>query len=193
MGKSTAEQMLSRRGLPVIDTDLVARRIVEPGQPALQEIERTFGPQVIDQAGGLRRDELARIVFANPEARQRLEQITHPRIRELWMSQIESWRVERKPVVVVVIPLLFETGADKDLDVTVCVACSAETQRRRLADRGWSVEQIEQRIAAQWSIEQKAASADFVIWTEGGLDILEKQVDRIFKEDNSSIPKPKTR
>src|SRR5262249_38572408 len=99
--------------------------------------------------------------------------------RQLWRSQVESWRAESRPLATVVIPLLFETGAEKELDLTICVACSKSTQHARLAVRGWSAEQIDQRITAQWSIEQKLSKADFVIWTEGSLELHSAQLDRI--------------
>jgi dephospho-CoA kinase len=81
----------------------------------------------------------------------------------------------------VVIPLLFETGAEAELDATICVACSSATQFERLSARGWSREQIDQRNQAQWPIEQKLAKADYVIWTEAGLDLHSAQLDRILK------------
>src|SRR6185295_5789625 len=122
---------------------------------ALQEIQRAFGTQLTGPDGRLRRDELARIVFSDPAARQKLESITHPRIRELWRERIKTWTAERQPLAVVVIPLLFETGAESELDATVCVACSAATQRQRLLQRGWSPEEIRGRLEAQWPIEKK--------------------------------------
>jgi dephospho-CoA kinase len=176
MGKSAAAQVLERRGVPVVDTDLIARRIVEPGQPALEEIRQAFGARFLDSDGRLRREELARLVFAELAARQQLENITHPRIREAWLRQIDLWRIEQRPCAVVVIPLLFETGAERELNATICVACSAATRRRRLAERGWTADQIRQRVAAQWPIERKMARADFVVWTEGGLDVLADQL-----------------
>jgi dephospho-CoA kinase len=180
MGKSAAAEMLTRRGLPVIDTDLLARQIVEPGQPALQEIQRAFGDHLVGPDGQLRRGELARIVFANADARQKLESITHPRIRELWRARIKTWDAEHRPVAVIVIPLLFETGAESELDATVCVACSPATQRQRLVERGWTPDEIQQRIASQWPIEKKMNHANHVVWNEAGLDVLEQQLDRIF-------------
>jgi dephospho-CoA kinase len=179
MGKSAAGQLLRDRGLPTVDTDVLARQIVEPGQPALREIQQAFGGEIVGPDGRLRRKELARIVFSDPAARQKLEGITHPRIRELWMKQIGMWRAERQPLAIVVIPLLFETGAERELDATICAACSANTQRRRLADRGWTAEQIQQRLAAQWPVEKKSGAADFVVWTEGGLEVLGQQLERI--------------
>lgn len=179
MGKSAAERLLRERGVPVVDTDALARRIVEPGEPTLTEIQRTFGPEVIDTDGQLRREELARIVFANPTARQQLEAITHPRIRELWQAQVAAWRAEDRPLAVVIIPLLHETGAETELDAVICVACTAQTQQRRLRERGWSSVQVHQRIAAQWPVDKKMALADYVVWSEGGLDVLAAQLDRI--------------
>ena len=186
MGKSAAAQLLRERGRPVVDTDALARQIVEPGQPALQEIRAAFGKEMIGPDGQLRRDELARRVFSDSAARGKLEAILHPRIRALWQDQIETWRAEGKPLAVVVIPLLFETNAGGQFDATVCVACSPATQRRRLGERGWTPEQIEQRAAAQWPVEKKMARADFVVWSEGGLDVLAEQLDRIFRAEPRS-------
>ena len=138
-----------------------------------------FGPQITGPDGRLRRDELARRVFADSAARQRLEQILHPRIRTLWRAQMETWRAEGRAIAVVVIPLLFETKAEAELDVTICVACSAATQQERLRARGWTPEQIEQRLKAQWPTEQKMTRADYLIWTEAGLDVHAAQVERI--------------
>lgn len=179
MGKSACGRLLGQREVPVIDTDLLARQIVEPGQPALAEVRRCFGPDMLDPQGRLRRGELARRVFADPAARRQLEAILHPRIRQLWRAQADAWRALDRPLVVVVIPLLFETGAEAELDATLCVACSAATQRERLLARGWSPEQIQQRLGAQWSVEQKVAKADYLIWTEGSLDLHAAQLDRI--------------
>jgi dephospho-CoA kinase len=179
MGKSTASQLLIERGLPLVDTDDLARDVVERGRPALVEVTARFGSQILGPDGCLRRDELARIVFADAAARKDLEAILHPRILELWRKQVAVWRGQSLPLAVVVIPLLFETGAEKELDATICVACSAATQRRRLLERGWSPEHIEQRISAQWPVENKIALADYVVWTEAGLDVHAQQLDRI--------------
>lgn len=179
MGKSAAAQILSARGVAISDTDLLARQVVEPGQPALKEIQRAFGDAVVAPDGRLRRDVLARIVFSDPASRQKLEQLTHPRIRQLWEEQIALWRGQQMPVACVVIPLLFETGAENEFDATVCVACSAATQQKRLQERGWTAEQIAQRMAAQFPIEKKIAKANFVLWNESSLEVLAAQIDRV--------------
>jgi len=181
MGKSAAADFFRARGIPVVDTDELAHLLVEPGQPALAQVVAAFGSRVARPDGQLRRDELARIVFADPAARKRLEHILHPAIRARWRAQIETWRAEGRSLAVVVIPLLFETGAEAELDATICVACSAATQHQRLLARGWSPEQIHQRLQAQWPIEKKIAAADYVIWTEADLDLHAAQLDRILR------------
>jgi len=179
MGKSAVTELLRRRGVPVVDTDLLARQVVEPGQPALAEIVRFFGPEVLDAEGRLRREELARRVFADPPARWQLEAITHPRIRALWRAQADAWRAEGKPLGIVAIPLLFETGMEAQFDAVLCVACTPQTQRQRLQQRGWTAEQIEQRLAAQWPVEHKLALSDYVLWSEGQLEVLDAQIERV--------------
>jgi dephospho-CoA kinase len=179
MGKSTSAGLMAKRGVAVIDTDLIAREIVEPGQPALAEIAASFGGALIDTDGRLRRSALAEIVFASSGKRTQLEAILHPRIREKWVAQVEQWRREGKETAAVVIPLLFETEAQSHFDAIVCTACSATTQQERLRGRGWSTEQIQQRIAAQWPAEKKMAASNYVVWTEGNLAIHERQIDII--------------
>jgi dephospho-CoA kinase len=179
MGKSTGCELLRRRGIPVVDSDLIAREIVEPGRPALAEVRARFGGDILDSQGRLRRDELARRVFADEAARRDLEGILHPRIRESWRARLESWRAEGQPVAVAIIPLLFEVAAEDSFDVTICVACTATTQRERLRTRGWNDDQIGQRLKAQWPVEKKMLRADYVVWTEGGVDVHEEQLRRI--------------
>jgi dephospho-CoA kinase len=189
MGKSTTARLLRERGAPVVDTDELAHQLVEPGRPALAEIQKLFGKEIISADGRLRREELAKIVFADAAARKKLEAILHPKIRESWLAQIEKWRAASKrsgdgrqqnvPLAVVVIPLLFETQAETHFDKIICVACSANAQRERLSARGWSSEQIRQRIAAQMPAEEKIARSHFVIWTEGDLQNHAEQVERI--------------
>ncbi|HNQ73391.1 MAG TPA: dephospho-CoA kinase [Verrucomicrobiota bacterium] len=179
MGKSTVAHLLQARGHAVVDTDVLARQIVRPGTPALTEIVAAFGPELLDDAGGLRREALARLVFADTAARKRLEAITHPRIRELWQTQLRAWQAESRAVAAVVIPLLYETQAASAFDVVVCVACSLATQEQRLIARGWSREQIEQRRAAQFPVQEKMERANYVIWTEGLPRHTEAQLDRL--------------
>lgn len=179
MGKSACAQLLQWRGAAVVDTDELARQVVQPGQPALAEVRRLFGPDIVESDGQLKRGKLAEIVFASTVARQQLEDVLHPRIRALWRAQVETWRIEGKPLAVVVIPLLFETKTEGEFDIVICVACSSATQRERLLARGWTWEQIQQRNAAQLPIKEKMAGSHHVIWTEGGMDVHAQQVYRI--------------
>jgi dephospho-CoA kinase len=181
MGKSTAAGLLSEMGTSVVDTDRIAHELVEPGQPALEEIRQCFGPDVIGKEGQLDRAELAQRVFRDPEARKRLEAILHPRIRAIWTNRVAQWREAGIRIAVVVIPLLFETDAAAEFDVTVSVACSTAAQWARLRARGWSDAQITERIQAQWSIEKKMQAADFVTWAEGPLAVHADQWRRIIQ------------
>jgi dephospho-CoA kinase len=203
MGKSTAATFLSQRGVTTVDTDLLARQLVEPGQPALEEIRDAFGADILAPDGALRRDLLARRVFSDAAARKTLEAILHPRIRQLWQAQVANWRAETARALnqhkhltaehsnarffCVVIPLLFETRAEHEFDATLCVACSPDTQHQRLSSRGWTADQIFQRIQSQFPIEEKMARADYVIWNDASLDVLGAQLDRVLASANHAI------
>jgi dephospho-CoA kinase len=181
MGKSTAAGFFLARGARVIDTDEIAHQLVRPDEPALAEIRWEFGTDILTTSGELNRAELARRVFADAAARKKLEAILHPRIRENWLAQVELWRQENCPLAVVVIPLLFETQAEAHFQKIICVACSAAAQRERLTARGWSPEQISQRRAAQWPVDQKIARSHHVLWTEGALVMHEAQVVQVLE------------
>jgi dephospho-CoA kinase len=179
MGKSTTAGFLLEQGVKVLDTDAIARELVQPGRPALKEIQAEFGAGMLAEGGELKREQLARLVFADAAARKRLEDILHPRIRETWLKQVAEWRQEQCPLAVVIIPLLYETQAEAHFDRVICVACSAASQEKRLRARGWAPEQIQQRIAAQMPVEQKIGRSQFVIWTEGELEVHQEQIRQI--------------
>jgi dephospho-CoA kinase len=179
MGKSTTARFLAAHGLPVVDTDDLARGLVAPGQPALAEIAARFGPGVLAADGALDRARLAAQVFAHDAARRDLEAILHPRIRAAWRAQAAAWRAEGRPAGAVVIPLLYETGAEAEFTAVLCTACAAATQAARLAARGWTPEQAARRLAAQWPAERKLALAAFVLWTEGAPEVHAEQLARV--------------
>jgi dephospho-CoA kinase len=179
MGKSTTAGFFLQAGVRVIDTDVIAREIVQPGQPALAEIHNELGGNFISAAGELKREDLGRLVFTDEAARKKLEAILHPRIRAAWLAQAEAWRKENCPLALVVIPLLFETAAENQFEKIICAACSPAAQNGRLLMRGWSPEQIRQRIAAQLPVGQKIARAHFALWTEGQLPVHAQQAARI--------------
>ena len=179
MGKSTVAQFLAEREELIIDTDQLARDLVAPGQPALEEIRSEFGGEVIRLDGTLDRSGLAAIVFNDAQKRSRLEAILHPRIRAAWLAQAQEWRTKGARRGVVVIPLLFETGAEKEFDLVVCVACSDATQMRRLRERGLSEEEINHRLASQRPVGDKMDRAQRVIWNESTREVCRMQAERI--------------
>lgn len=177
MGKSTAARLLKKAVLPVVDSDDLAREVVQPGTDALAEIAAEFGEGFLNTDGSMNRVKMASTVFQDDAARKRLEAIIHPRVRVVWEKQIEQWREQKRPVGVVVIPLLFEVDLQDSFDAVLCVACTANTQRARLRERNWSDDQIADRIAAQMDIAQKMNLADHVLWNEGTLEQLGEQLN----------------
>lgn len=178
-GKSAASDYIKKRGFPVVDTDLIARKLVEPGCEALQEISQAFGRKVMTVQGGLDRSEMAQIVFGSKDARDQLESILHPRIRRQWKEEVAELEEKNCSLVVVVIPLLFETKTESEFDLTLCIGCSSGIQRNRLLARGWSEQECDARIATQWSLERKMVAADVVIWNDGPLNMLHRQIDEV--------------
>lgn len=176
MGKSTTAKCLAQQGVAVVDTDELAREFVVPGQPALAGIASAFGPEVLAADGSLDRGQLARLVFADETARRRLEAILHPRIRAAWLAKAAAWRAEGRAAGAVIIPLLYETAAERELGPVICTACTAATQHARLRARGWDEAQIAGRLSAQWPVAEKLARAGFVIWSEGALETHAEQV-----------------
>lgn len=182
MGKTTVSRYLAGRGEPVVDTDELARELVAPGQPALEEVRKEFGDQVLQPDGILNRAALAAAVFPNPERRARLEAILHPRIRAAWLDRAKEWRTRGEKRGLVVIPLLFETGAEKEFSLVICVACSGRTQLSRLRERGWNEDQIRNRLGSQRPIGEKIERADRVVWNESSVEVCEAQAARIFAQ-----------
>ena len=180
MGKSTAAKLLREQGVPVVDSDDLARRVVAVGESALAEIADTFGAEFLNAKCQLDRGKMAGHIFGIDAERKKLEAIIHPRVRELWMMQMETWRADNIPLGVVVIPLLFEVGAEGEFDSVICIACTANTQRERLHAREWDDAQIDARIAAQMEVTKKIKHADQVVWTEGDISLLREQLQRIF-------------
>ena len=179
MGKSMAARLLKKVGLPVVDSDDLARKVVHPGTEGLAEIADEFGEGFLKADGSLDRDKMASTVFQDEAARKGLEAIIHPRVRIIWEKQIDQWREQKRPVGVVVIPLLFEVDLQDSFDAVLCVACTANTQRARLRERNWDDAQITARIAAQMDIAQKMDLADHVLWNEGAPELLMDQMKEI--------------
>lgn len=173
-GKTTVSERFADYGVPVIDTDLIARELVEPGRPALAEIVAGFGPECLDGDGRLHRTHLRERVFADPAGRRRLEAILHPRIRALVRERVAALAV---PYCLVVIPLLAETGMTDLIDrVLVVDAPEAEQIRRVMARDRIDADQARRILAAQASRDQRLALADEILENSGNLDQLDRQV-----------------
>lgn len=178
-GKSYVARRLRSLGVPVVDADALARQVVEPGMPALAAIRTRFGDGVIQPDGTLDRKALADIVFRDPAARRTLEAITHPEVRgaiEAFFAALPG----ETPMAGADIPLLFETGRERDFHVVLVAACPPDVQLQRVMARDEaSRDDAARRIAAQLPIDDKVKRADHVIWTTGTYEETDRQVSRI--------------
>lgn len=187
-GKSTVADMFAARGVPVIDADVIARELVEPGQPALAEIVAAFGDDVVDMQGRLDRRSLRARVFADPAERRRLEAILHPRIHA---EMARRTAAQSAPYVLLVIPLLFEADQRDLVDRVLVVDVSPEVQRQRIGERdGLTAEQIDAMLAAQWDHRRRLDQADDVIDNSGDLDALQYQVNDLHRRYLASADGP---
>lgn len=179
-GKSTVAQMIRAAGVPVVDADVIARQITEPGRPAAIEIARTW--PVADAAGGIDRKRLAAIVFSDAESRKRLEAITHPRIRAVVAEQTSALAAAGHRLAFLEAALLVETGFYRELDGLLVVTAKRETRIERVLRRDGGGEQdVLARIAAQLPMEAKVAVADYVIDNDGPLAETATQLARIMQ------------
>lgn len=181
-GKSLVAEYLQELGIPVIDTDIVARQVVAPGQPAWRRLCEVFGPDYFTPEGALDRNAMAKRVFADPEARRTLEAITHPAIFAEVDCQLAHLRQQPSPppLVVVVVPLLFEVGAESRFDTTIIVCAPREQQLERLRrTRGLSHADAEARIAAQMPLSEKLSRAEYRLDNSTTPDALRHQVRRL--------------
>ena len=174
-GKSVVRAELERLGVPTIDADLVARDVVAPGTSALTAILDRFGTGVLTD-GALDRRKLGSIVFADDAARRDLEEIVHPAVKTAINAWLDTMSRQHN-LAVAVIPLLYETGRERDFDVVITTACRSEEQLRRVMTRDSLSElQARQRINAQLSTEEKVRRADYAIWTDGTHENTKRQV-----------------
>ncbi len=178
-GKSTVARMIADLGVPVLDADQLARQVVEPGRPAHADIAAAW-PGVIDGTGGVDRKRLAAIIFADPQARKRLEAITHPRIAALAEERFAALARAGHPLAVYEASLLVESNRHGDFDGLIVVTVSPETQLRRVLARGGLTEpEARARIAAQLPLATKAAAATHVIVNDGDPEVTRAQVARL--------------
>lgn len=179
-GKSTVADLFADLGVPVIDTDVIAREVVEPGAPALAQVRYEFGDSVFTDDGHFDRAAMRRIIFADDDARRRLESILHPVIQAEAVRQAEA---AGGPYQVIVVPLLVKSPLKDFVDRVLAVDCDEKTQIRRLVARdGESEGQARRMLAAQSSREERLAIADDVVSNDGDLAATEEQVRRLHRK-----------
>ncbi|MEH6888663.1 dephospho-CoA kinase [Bacillus sp. JJ864] len=184
-GKSTVSKMFQGFHIPVIDADIIAREVVEPGKEAYNEIVKAFGKEVLEENGELNRPNLGSIVFHNEEKRLLLNGIVHPAVRKEMNAQKDRYIRENAQAVVLDIPLLFESKLTSLVDRILLVYVDNETQMTRLKERNnFTEEEAKARIASQMPLQEKIALADKVINNNGTIEETKAQLSSILMEWN---------
>lgn len=179
-GKSTVAKLLAQEGFTVVDADKIAREIMEPGSPVLDEVAAAFGDDLIHENGSLDRGELARRAFVDKPSTEKLNSITHPAIRAESERRFAAAEAAGESAVIYDMPLLVELGMNRDMDLTVVVDVDAEERVRRLtSSRGLDETDARARIAQQIDDATRNAAADVIINNNGSEDELKPQVDRL--------------
>ena len=179
-GKSTVAKLLADAGFAIVDADKIAREIMEPGSPVLDDVAAEFGDDLIRADGSLDRGELARRAFVDKQATEKLNSITHPAIRAESERRFAAAEAAGEPAVVYDMPLLVELGMNRDMDLTIVVDVDAEERVRRLtSSRGLDEADARARIAQQIDAAERNAAADVIIDNNGDLSALKPQVDAL--------------
>jgi dephospho-CoA kinase len=179
-GKSLAGEFFAELGAIVIDSDQLAREVIERGRPGYDEVVARFGDEILD-AGEIDRSKLASIIFSDSSARKDLEAIIHPKVRDA-AARIVA-RAGEGAVVINQIPLLFESNGAKRFDLVITVAATPENRKARLLARGLKGYEIDARIAAQASEEERASIADFILNNDGSESDLERAVTELWERE----------
>ncbi|XP_044279585.1 LOW QUALITY PROTEIN: dephospho-CoA kinase domain-containing protein [Varanus komodoensis] len=188
-GKSTAVAMLRELGCAIIDADVLARQVVQPGFLAYQRIVQSFGPEILLENGEINREALRNIIFSQPEKRQLLNSITHPEIQKEMLKQILKYFVLGYQYVILDMPLLFETNTlTRFMRYTVFVYCDAQTHKKRLMSRdGLTPTEAQACLAAQLPLSQKVELADHVIDSSGDTEAMRRQVLKLHAAPEDSL------
>jgi dephospho-CoA kinase len=182
-GKSYVLDQFLRRGVPCLDADELAHGVTAAGTEATAAIAARFGADVLAADGAVDRRRLGPLVFADPASRRDLEAIVHPAVYRAIAAGVRAFELTGEyRLVVVDVPLLYETGADKNFDRVIVTSCPPSAQLARLRERGLDEAAARQRLAAQWPTEKKAARADYVITTDGTFAETDAQVDAVYRE-----------
>ncbi|MDQ0858125.1 dephospho-CoA kinase [Bacillus sp. V2I10] len=184
-GKSTVSNMFKDANIPVIDADVIAKQVVEAGEPAYHSVVETFGRSILKDDGAIDREKLGSIVFQNETERKKLNGIVHPAVRREMLKQKEDAERRNEPAVVLDIPLLFESNLAHMADVTVVVYVDPHVQLERLMNRNQLTKQeAEWRIQSQLPLNDKKDKADEVIDNNGSLQSTKRQFEELMKKWN---------
>jgi dephospho-CoA kinase len=179
-GKSTVSKMLEEQGYPIVDADLVARKVVEPGSITLQEISEEFGSDIIQKDGSLDRQKLGEMIFNDPELRGRLNDIIHPAIRKEMLRERDELVKAGNELIIMDIPLLFESQLQHFVDKILVVSVTEENQLLRLMERnGLAEHEAKARIGSQLPMSVKVQGADAVIFNDGTIEETKQQLMEI--------------
>ncbi len=178
-GKSLVGEMFSEAGVSICDADYLAHSLMVPGTDVYNGIIEAFGKGIIADNGSIDRQKLGKLVFSDERQRFVLNNIVHSAVKELYESWLDEHNAEA--VAAVIIPLLYEAGMENGWDAIVCVSCSDEVQQQRLKERGLSEVEARQRISAQLPTTVKMAHSDFVIFNDGTISVLKKQVEKVLR------------
>ncbi len=183
-GKSTVSEAFARLGAKVLDADKVAREVILPGQPAWLKLQQAFGPEYFLPDGEVNRSKLRRLVFADPEERDKLNAIVHPEVMKAINRRFEQLTTSAQDAVVVVdVPLLLEVGVAHRFDRVIVVYVTENVQIERLMQRdGITKEEATEALRAQMPLSQKVEAADFVIDNSGTRDETQAQVEKVWQE-----------
>jgi dephospho-CoA kinase len=181
-GKSYVLERFRRLGAACLDADALAHGVMAAGTEASQAIAARFGAGMLDESGAVDRKTLGPVVFADPAARRELEAIVHPSVRRAIEAGIRGFELTGSRVVIVDIPLLFETDGQRRFDRVIATVCPRAMQIERLIARGLSEEDARRRLEAQMPAEEKAARADVVIRTDGTFEDTDAQVEKVWRD-----------
>lgn len=181
-GKSTALKVFREAGVQTVETDAIARALLDSDPQVRAALVQHFGTELLNAEGKIDRHILAATVFSDSEALAFLESLLHPRVRDVWMRE----SLNGEGLIVVEIPLLFEKDLQSHFDVTVCISCDPELQQERLQSRGMNLQQIEQRKQRQLPLSEKARRSDIVISNNGTTERLQQQILAVIKQLASS-------
>lgn len=187
-GKTTISNYLKTKGIPVLDADEYARKVVEPGTPGLTDIVNTFGKQVLQSDDSLNRKLLGQIIFNDMTARQKLNDITHPRIQQMMTDELQKLAKGKTPLVILDIPLLLENHNIAGADAIMVVTVPESIQLNRLMQRNnLTKEEAQRRIDAQMPLSEKEKLADFIVDNSGTIANTLTQVDKVIQNITESI------